>query len=245
MLLPGRHHFMWGRRDRGDMTGGGRVLSRADLRGRLGRLVLPLLLYPLYALFLFLVFPDEAFFYTGLMAAYVVPPVGREALIPLAATLGQPWWLTALTCTYVDIVGCLIVVLNFDLVLSLPYVGPRLAGLVGTGRAVLERRPWLLGLSYAGLVLFTSLPMEGSGGVGGAVVGRLLGLGERGVICCVGLGTAVGSVLLALGADAALSLAGGGLFFGIALLLVLVAAGYMLRRVALLDKGPAPTYRER
>ncbi|WP_265580201.1 small multi-drug export protein [Methanofollis aquaemaris] len=227
------------------MAGGGRVLSYADLRGRFGRLVLPLLLYPLYVLFLFLVFPDEAVFYTGLMAAYVVPPVGREALIPLAAALGQPWWLTALTCTYVDVVGCLVVALNFDLVLSLPYVGPWLAGVVETGRTVLERRPWLLGLSYAGLVLFTSLPMEGSGGVGGAVVGRLLGLGERWVICGVTLGAAVGSTLLALGAETALSLAGGGLILGIVLLLVLVAAGYMLRRVALLDKGPTPTYRER
>ncbi|WP_220680584.1 small multi-drug export protein [Methanofollis formosanus] len=227
------------------MAGEGRILSRADRRGRLGRVVLPLLLYPLYALFLFLVFPDEAVFYTGLMAAYVVPPVGREALIPLAAALGQPWWLTALTCTYVDVVGCLVVALNFDLVLSLPYVGPRLAALVETGRAVLERRAWLRGLSCAGLVLFTSLPMEGSGGVGGAVVGRLLGLGERGVICCVGLGAAAGSALLALGAEAALSLAGGGLIIGIVLLVVLVAAGCILRRVALFDKGPAPTYRER
>jgi len=227
------------------MAGERRVLSRADLRGRLGRLVLPLLLYPLYALVLYLVFPDEAVFYTGLMAAYIVPPVGREALIPLAATLGQPWWLTALTCTYVDVVGCLVVVLNFDLILGLPYIGPRLAALVGTGRAVLERRTWLRCLSGAGLVLFTSLPMEGSGGVGGAVVGRLLGLGERGVICCVGLGAAVGSVLLALGTEAALSLTGGELYFTIVLLLVLVAGGYMLRRVALLDKGPTPTYRER
>lgn len=217
-----------------------------DLQGRARRLILPLLLYPLYALALFLLFPDDAALYIGLMAAYITPPVGREALIPMAVVvLGQPWWLTALTCTYVDIVGCLIVALNFDLVIALPKVGPKLASMVRTGETLLERRPWLRGLSYAGLVLFTTLPMMGSGGIGGAVVGRLMGLGERGLICCVGLGAAIGATLLALGATFAVSLTGGRMIVGIALLLVFVAVGYLLRRVALLDKGPTPTYKER
>ncbi|MBP2146890.1 putative membrane protein [Methanofollis sp. W23] len=227
------------------MGEGGQRNIPIDLQGRAGRLILPLLLYPLYALALYVLFPDEATLYIGLMAAYIAPPVGREALIPMAVVLGQPWWLTALTCTYVDVVGCLIVALNFDLVLALPRVGPKLASVVRTGEALLERRPWLRGLSYAGIVLFTTLPMMGSGGIGGAVVGRLMGLDERGLICCVGLGAAIGATLLALGATFAVSLAGGGVIVGIALLLVFVTVGYLLRRVALLDKGPTPTYKER
>ncbi|MDD3622406.1 MAG: small multi-drug export protein [Methanofollis sp.] len=227
------------------MGGRGQKYTNINLQGRAGRLILPLLLYPLYALALFLLFPDDAALYIGLMAAYITPPVGREALIPMAVVLGQPWWLTALTCTYVDIVGCLIVALNFDLVLALPKVGPKLASVVRTGEILLERRPWLRGLSYAGLVLFTTFPMMGSGGIGGAVVGRLMGLGERGLICCVGLGAAIGATLLALGATFAVSLTGGGMIVGITLLLVFVAVGYLLRRVALLDKGLTPTYKER
>ena len=33
----------------------------------------------------------------GMMVAYVVPPLGRETIIPVCILLGIPWWLAAFT----------------------------------------------------------------------------------------------------------------------------------------------------
>ncbi|WP_298670237.1 small multi-drug export protein [uncultured Methanofollis sp.] len=211
------------------------------------RLGLPLLMYPLYVLVLVLAFPDRAPVYLALVTAYIVPPVGGETLIPLAAALGYPWWLTAASFAWVDIAGCLLVALNADLLVTLPYIGPALSRAACTAGAFFERHPALRRLSYPGLVLFTVLPFAGSGGIGGALAGRLLGMGRCAVVICVSAGCVVGSALLAFGAGAAADLLRGSCTAGtVAVVLVLAgAATLLLYRVALFHKDGPPISRDR
>ncbi|MDD4254444.1 MAG: small multi-drug export protein [Methanofollis sp.] len=229
-----------------DLKGGTLFVENPALDRAL-RLGIPLLMYPLYVLALVLAFPDLAPVYLALVAAYIVPPVGGEALIPVAAALGYPWWLTAASFAWVDVAGCLLVALNADLLFALPYVGPALSRTAGVAGAFFEHHPALRRLSYPGLVLFTVLPFAGSGGVGGALAGRVLGMGRRAVVVCVSAGSIVGSALLAFGAGAAASLLREYCAAGtVVVALVLAGASVLvLCRVALLHMGGPPISRDR
>jgi len=211
------------------------------------RLGIPLLMYPLYALVLVLAFPDLAPAYLALVVAYIVPPVGGETLIPLAAALGCPWWLTAASFAWVDIAGCILVALNADLLMALPYVGPALSRAAEGGGAFFGRHPALRRLSYPGLVLFTVLPFAGSGGIAGALVGRMLGMDRRAVIICVSAGSVIGPALLAFGAGAVADFLGKYCAAGtVALVLVLAgAAALLLCRGRLLHMCGPPISRDR
>jgi uncharacterized membrane protein len=226
---------------------GDAVFTGNPVLDRALRLGIPLLMYPLYVLVLVLTFPDLAPAYFALVMAYIVPPVGGETLIPVAAALGYPWWITAASFAWVDIAGCLLVALNADLLMALPYIGPSLSRAAGTAGAFFERHPALRRLSYPGLVLFTILPFAGSGGVGGALVGRMIGLGRRAVVVCVSAGCVIGSALLAFGASAAASLLREYYAAGtVAVAFVLVSATVLvLYRVALLHKDGPPISRDR
>lgn len=211
------------------------------------RLGLPLLMYPLYALAVLLVFPDRASLYLALAAAYTVPPVGGETLIPLATALGCPWWFSAATFAWIDIAGCLLVVLNADLLLRLPYLGPVLSRAFGAVEDFFERHQYFGRLSYPGLILFTALPFAGSGGVGGALAGQVFGMNRAGVIACVSAGSILGSALLAFGVCTAADFLEGYCAAGTAaLLLVFVGAVVLvLCRVARLHMGAPPISRDR
>ncbi|TAJ45612.1 small multi-drug export protein [Methanofollis fontis] len=224
--------------DAGAAEGEGAVPVRPPL-SRFARLGIPLLLYPLYAALVFLLVPADALFYIGLMLAYIVPPVGRETLIPLAAALGYPWWITAASFAYIDITGCLLVALNFDLLLRLPYLGPWLERFCSGGHALFRRHEWIRGLSYAGLFLFVLFPFEGSGGVGGTVAGRLLGLGRRGVVLCVAVGAITGSALYSFGAGALFSQFSGDIVQTVGLLLCVLAGALVLLILRRLRRGDA------
>jgi uncharacterized membrane protein len=229
-----------------DMKGDA-LFVRDPLLDRALRLGLPLLMYPLYVLVLVLAFPDVAPIYLALVTAYVVPPVGGETLIPIATAFGYPWWLTAASFAWVDIAGCLLVALNADLLFALPYIGPSLSRTAGTARAFFERHPALRRLSYPGLVLFTVLPFAGSGGIGGALAGRVLGLGRGAVVVCVSAGSVIGSALIAFGAGAAADLLREYCAAGTVVVALVLActAIFLLCRVALLHMGGPPISRDR
>lgn len=226
---------------------GDQIFVRDPVVDRTLRLGLPLLMYPLYVLVVLLVFPDRASLYLALVAAYMVPPVGGETLIPLATALGSPWWFTAATFAWADIAGCLLVVLNADLLQTLPYLGPVLSHASGAIEDLFERHPSFGRLSYPGLILFTALPFAGSGGVGGALAGQVFGMSRPGVIACVSAGSILGSALLAFGVCTAADCLEGYCTAGTtALMLVLIGAlALVLCGVARLHMGAPPISHDR
>jgi uncharacterized membrane protein len=181
----------------------------------------PVGIYLLYLFVLRASMPrDEFTVLFGLITAYFFPPAGKESVIPLGIYLGQPWWLMAFSCSLLDCVSSLFVLWNLDLLLAVPYAGPRLSRALANGERLLAGRPWIRRFYAAGLVGFVMVPLQGSGGVTGTLIGRLLGLDPVTVIACVAAGSVISSTAIALGAEYLLLLTGRtGLLAAAALLL--------------------------
>ncbi|NYT05442.1 MAG: small multi-drug export protein [Methanomicrobiales archaeon] len=178
-----------------DMRASGHALPRS------WRLCIPAGIYGLYLCLLYWLLPSQDFFvFLGLAVTYLLPPAGKESVIPLGIVLGEAWWLVALTCALLDIVCALFVVWNFDLLLSAPLIGPVIRECAGKGKEWIAAHHWLARMSYAGLFLFVLFPLQGSGGINATIIGRMLGMGVIPVVFCITAGSVLGCVSIAMGA---------------------------------------------
>lgn len=187
----------------------------------------PFLLCGLFLAFVWLFLPVEQWLLLfGMMVAYIVPPLGRETIIPVCILLGIPWWLAAFTLAFLDFVGGLFMAWNFPLVIRIPYAGPWISRFMEAGRTFLDRRPWLERLYFVGLIAFVALPFDGSGSIVASVVGRMLGMAKTEVLACITIGGIIGSFAIALGIDYVVNLIppGAGLWVSLAVLFLIGAA---------------------
>lgn len=196
------------------------------------KLALPFGLAALLLLVLYLTMSPANFLtLAGLLFVYLIPPAGKETVIPVGIGLGEPWWLIA-TCTVtVDLCCSLFVALNLDLTLKIPVLGPFLGKFMAGGRAFLDARPWLERLSTAGLIVFVIVPFQGSGGVNATILGRIMGFTARRAVGCVLVGSIVSSYAIALGADTVLGLFRKSPLLGLGVLLLIaliIAAVWIL-----------------
>ncbi|MDD4127430.1 MAG: small multi-drug export protein [Methanomicrobium sp.] len=175
-------------------------LSKAGIV--LFNLSIPFLVFGIWLFCTFLILPFESFEkLVGLMLINLVPPAGKESVIPLGIAFGIPWWLIALTTTVMDICGALFMTLNFDLALKIPVLGRWIKGVMEGGESFFASHKWLEKLSEAGLVLFVVVPFQGSGGIGGTLIGRMMGLSKLRVFLSILLGAFIGSFAIALGVE--------------------------------------------
>lgn len=190
----------------------------------------PFLLCGLFLAFVWFFLPAEQWLLlVGMMVAYIVPPLGRETIIPVCILLGVPWWLAAFTLAFLDFVGGLFMAWNFPLVLRIPYVGPWVSRFTAAGRTFLDRRPWLERLYFVGLIAFVSLPFDGSGSIVGSIVGRMLGMTKTEVLACITIGGIIGSFGIALGIDYAVHLIPAGFWSWVTLaVFLLIGAALMV-----------------
>jgi len=187
----------------------------------------PFLLCGLFLAVVWFFLPAEQWFLLfGMMVAYIVPPLGRETIIPVCILCGVPWWLAAFALAFLDFVGGLFMAWNFPLVLRIPYIGSWISRFVEAGRTFLDRRPWLERLYFVGLVAFLALPFDGSGSIVGSVIGRMLGMTKTEVISCIAIGGFIGSFAIALGIDYVVNLipAGAGFWVSLAVFLLIGTA---------------------
>ena len=150
--------------------------------------------------------PEADFFIMlGLIAAYLLPPSGKETVIPIGIALGIPWWYMALSIVMIDVITGLFMALNFDLAYRIPYLGPLLSDLTGkTEQFILDHR-WLVGLWFFAIVLMVMVPVLGSGGIRGSVAGKLLGLSTPLTFLAILAGALIGCFAIALGSEALLT----------------------------------------
>lgn len=174
---------------------------------RAARLGIPVGLAVLFFLALYLTRPYTEFLLLGgLILAYLLPPAGKESVIPAGLLLGEPWWLIASSTLVMDLCCSLFVALNLDLVLRIPLLGPFVGRFMEGGQVFVKARPWLERLSFVGLIIFVIVPFQGSGGVNATILGRILGMGIPGAVGCVLIGSAISSFGIALGAGTVLAL---------------------------------------
>ena len=137
----------------------------------------------------------------GLMVAYLLPPAGKETVIPLGIALGIPWWYMALSIAMIDVETGLFMALNFDIAYRIPVLGPRLSDLTKKTKQVLGDHRWIASLWFFAIVLMVMVPVLGSGGVRGSIAGKLIGLNTLLVFLAILAGALIGCFAIALGSD--------------------------------------------
>lgn len=140
----------------------------------------------------------------GLITAYLLPPAGKETVIPIGIALGIPWWYMALSIAMIDIETGLFMALNFDLAHRIPYLGPLLSEMTRKTHDFITAHRWVAGLWFFAIVLMVMVPVFGSGGVRGSIAGKLLGMSTLIVFLAIAAGALIGCFGIALSSDAAL-----------------------------------------
>ena len=209
------------------------------------KFVLPLAIIPAVFGALYLIEPYQQFLIiSGLLALYFVPPAGKESIIPIAVTMGYPWWLVTIVIFLLDVAVALFVVWNFDLALKIPLIGRVLASGMTIARNYTENQPWLRRFSTIGLTLFVFFPLQGTGAMNGAILGRLLGLSKARVFGCVCAGSLTSSLIIALGADVLLDIyhrdpvLGIGLLVAVVVVVLAAVVGWRLHGKRLRERTP-------
>ena len=109
-----------------------------------------------------------------LMVVYFVPPFGKGTVIPGGIALGLNPWALAVATAFVDIAVGVFLTWNFDLAKKIPFNGIGFSRIQNKGKAMLTSLPWLERASVTGIIVFVMFPFQGSGAVGGTILGLSL-----------------------------------------------------------------------
>lgn len=183
----------------------GLTLSQWGLPYRLVALLVPFLVVAVNIIVLYITLPYPLFLVMlGLIVAYLLPPAGKESVIPIGIALGIPWWFMAASIVMIDIETCLFMVLNFDLAYKIPWLGGLLMKITDKTRNFFTIHKWLAGLNFAAVFLMVMVPVLGSGGVRGSIAGKLLGMNNYLIFLAVLSGSVAGCFGIAFASDAIL-----------------------------------------
>ena len=176
------------------------------------------MLVVLYSLYSYNTFLELA----GLVFLYFIPPAGKESLIPAAIAMKIPWFTICAVLTFIDIISCLFMLWNFEVLSRVPIIGPRLERLMRKGSEVFARNTWLERLYLVGLALFVFLPLQGTGAVSGTVLGKMAGMPSIEIFCAISIGSALHSLVIGISAYALNKYLGLNLWYLVAFILGVV-----------------------
>jgi uncharacterized membrane protein len=178
-----------------------------------------------------------------LMFAYFFPPLGKESIIPIGVG-GGPLTIPilnqhiivpeinpivmALTIAFVDIIVALFLLWNYDLAKKIPLIGKFMIKVENLGKNSSDKYSWIKPLRFIGIVLFVMVPFQGSGGLVGSIVGRLIGMKPLNTFFAISIGAIVGCLLIAFFADAILSVFVKNFLFGLLIMIILLIIGIMI-----------------
>lgn len=171
-----------------------------------------------------------------LLIAYFFPPFGKETVIPLGLGILEKGLTVpiinlhvdpvsinpismALSVAFIDIVVAIFLVWNYDLAKKIPFVGKFITKVEEKGKNVEQKYGWIKPLRFIGIVLFVMVPFQGSGGLVGSIVGRLIGMKPWNIFFAISIGAIIGCLLIAMFAHAFL------IFAEINTLLTLILVG--------------------
>lgn len=164
-------------------------------------LLAPILFFAIFIVLFLLLDHTTFLLLSGLMLVYFFPPLGKESVIPIGIASGLHPVAISLGVAYMDFIVALFLMWNYDFALYIPVLGPWIERFERRNKRVQDKRSWLKALSILGVVLFVMIPFQGSGGVGGTVVGRLMGLNRYAIFLSICAGAVIGCLLIAYAAD--------------------------------------------
>ncbi len=136
---------------------------------------------------------DEAYELLYGWIFYTVPPLGKETIIPTRIKQGVPPFFIGFATTMIDLCFCTFLIWNYDWVKKLPVFGPALSRTEEKGRRKARKSWWFKRATFTLTTLFVLVPFNGSGGVGGTVLGRIVGMKPYRVLLAVFIGSVIGS----------------------------------------------------
>jgi hypothetical protein len=173
---------------------------------RVVALLIPVLVVIIHISIMAVTLPQTQFFtMLGLMVTYLLPPAGKETVIPIGIALGIPWWYMALSIVMIDVETGLFMALNFDLTYRIPFFGSLLLDTTKKTEQFITDHPWFAGLWFFAIVLMVSVPFLGSGGIRGSIAGKILGINNVLVFFAILIGALIGCFGIALGSDVILT----------------------------------------
>jgi hypothetical protein len=174
----------------------------------------------------YLVLPfDRWWKWSGLTFAYLVPPAGKESIIPLGVAAGYHPLAMAGTVLLMDFVCALFIAWNFPLAKRIPLLGYYIGLIEGKGAKLMEGNKALQAGAWIGMVLFVMVPFQGSGGITASIIGRAVGMRTPILVSAVAVGALSAGLLIAYAAETGVNLLKYNLVVGvIAILLGLLGA---------------------
>jgi uncharacterized membrane protein len=140
-----------------------------------------------------------------LITAYFFPPLGKESVIPTGVGLGIHPFILAISIAFVDIIVALFLLWNYDFAKKIPLVGKFMIKVEDIGKSSSDKYRWVKPLRFVGIVLFVMVPFQGSGGLVGSILGRLIGMKPLNTFFAISIGAIVGCLLISYFANAILS----------------------------------------
>ncbi len=170
---------------------------------RILRLIIPFLMGTGLILVLYSIYDYNTFLQIfGLILVYFIPPAGKESIIPAAIAMGIPLVTICVSISLIDIICCLFMLWNFDVLVFLPFVGKYIPGLMRKGSQTLAKHTWLERVCFIGLIFFVFLPLQGTGSISGTILGKMAGMPPLEIFCAISIGATLQSFLIGLSAYA-------------------------------------------
>ena len=166
--------------------------------------------------------------YWSLVSAYFFPPLGKETIIPAGIIAGIHPLVIALSIAFVDFIVALFLIWNYDLAKGIPFVGAFMKKVETIGKTSSNKYSWIRPLRFIGIMLFVMVPFQGSGGMVGSIIGRLIGMKPWTALLSITLGAVIGCTLVAYFAETIKSVFLQNVLAGIFILLVLLIIGVMI-----------------
>lgn len=171
---------------------------------------------------------DYPFKYWSLLAAYFFPPLGKESVIPLGVAAGIHPMVMALSVAFIDIIVALFLMWNYKFAKKIPFIGPFIEKVETIGRNSSNKYSWIKPLRFIGIVLFVMVPFQGSGGVVGSILGRLIGMTPLNTFLAITIGSVTGCILIAYFAETIKIVFLQNFILGILLVILLLIVGIMI-----------------
>ena len=178
-----------------------------------------------------------------LVTAYFFPPLGKETIIPIGIYGGEisvPFsneiaiinpihpLVMALSIAFVDFIVALFLVWNYDLAKNIPLIGNFMGKVESIGQTSSSKYGWIKPLRFIGIMLFVMVPFQGSGGMVGSIIGRLIGMKPWDALLAISFGAIIGCTLVAYFAETIKSIFLQNVFAGLLIVFILLIIGIMI-----------------
>lgn len=123
---------------------------------------------------------------------------GEAALGDQVIDLKLNTWQLAYVVMYVNAASTFWYTYNLDLLQRVPKIGPALRRARRNAALMLNQRKWIRRWAVVGVGLFVITPLPGSGALGGALVGRIVGVTKRATFISVSVAGVIVSIAYAM-----------------------------------------------